>query len=107
MGMLLSTVYATMMLAAKESERHFGTVYAVLSEAHDYDTLDILFNGIVDDENEHLALADFLKFNWVMFNQFPVPESIWRDSWIVRDRLKELAPVCTYVLSNYMAGIED
>jgi hypothetical protein len=68
-GMLLSAVYATVLLAAKEWERNCGTMYAILAEPHRVPAL--FFPDIVKDWRiEYPALADFLQLNWLLSRLF-------------------------------------
>jgi hypothetical protein len=99
-GMLLSATYAAMLLAAREEERHFGAMYVILT--HPSDVLDLLFKGIAEDnEEKYPALTDFMLSNWNLFQQRAAAGTEYVTSKQPDDKLRELAPVCVYILTDY------
>jgi hypothetical protein len=106
MGMLLSTVYAAMLLAAREEERHFGVMYYLL--AHPGDVLDLFFEDVAEDsEDEYPALTDFMRHNWNLFQQRPAADTEYDAEKQPDDKLRELAPVCVYTLIDYAARVRN
>jgi hypothetical protein len=106
-GMLMSAILAAMSLSANEEERHFGTVYKLLSCSHGVLKEFLEMCAKDGDKSNQLALADFLRLNWGMFQSLPEDKELdyeldEREFYdFVDDRLREYAPVCTYLMSNY------
>jgi hypothetical protein len=106
-GMLMSSVLASILLAAREWERHFGTAYVLLSCSHGVLTRffdDVATSG---DNDGYLALADFLRLNWGLFQSLPHDKDcdyvLGDKNDFVDARLREYGPACAYIISNYGA----